>query len=299
MDLTLRQLAIFDAVARLGSVSQAAVELHLSQSAASMALQNLERALGKQLFLRAGKRLVLSYHGKQLQPMARSILLAAEELGQAVTEEDIPGGQLRVGASPTVGDYLLNDLCGMFMAKHPEVRLSVIVLPALDVINRVDEMAVDVGLIEFVSVRPTLDVIRWRKSVFSVFCSPHHPLAGEKRVSTRDLEDESWCLQHRHADSRRQFTLAALNRMDTMNVVLESDSLSIIKAAVRNGIGLGCLPRDCIASELEAGTLTELAVEGLELAIPFCIVLREGLRRSAAATAFIDSLLAAESRPEP
>jgi DNA-binding transcriptional LysR family regulator len=203
MDLTLRQLAIFDAVARLGSVSQAAVELHLSQSAASMALQNLERPLGKQLFLRAGKRLVLSYHGKQLQPMARSILLAAEELGKAVTEEDIPGGQLRVGASPTVGDYLLNDLCGMFMAKHPEVRLSIIVLPALDVINRVDEMAVDVGLIEFVSVRPTLDVIRWRKSVFSVFCSPHHPLAGEKRVSTRDLEDESWCLQHRHADSRR------------------------------------------------------------------------------------------------
>src|SRR5690606_10361939 len=109
MNLTLKQLAVFDAIARLGSVSAAANELALTQSAASMALKQLEQSLEAELFLRVRKRLVLSQLGKALQPMARSVLLGAEEIATTVNAH-APAEQLRIGASPTVGDYLLPDL---------------------------------------------------------------------------------------------------------------------------------------------------------------------------------------------
>src|SRR5690606_17202530 len=153
---TLKQLAVFDAIARLGSVSEAADELAMTQPAASMALQQLESALDTELFIRAQRRLVLSHQGKVLQPLARSMLNSAQEIQSRVNSR-VFTSQLRVGASPTIGNHMLDRVCSRFMKDHPDVRLSVTVLPAFDVINRVDEMALDVGLIEFVSVRPTLE----------------------------------------------------------------------------------------------------------------------------------------------
>jgi DNA-binding transcriptional LysR family regulator len=290
VNFTLRQLSVFEATARLGSVSAAAEELHVSQSAASVALQNLGKALSAELFLRGHRRLSLSEAGRRLQPLARSMLVAAEEIRAAVGD-DSPWGPLRIGASPTVGDYLLQDVCGAFMTENPGVHLSISVLPAFDVISRVDEMALDLGVVEFVSLRRTLDVTPWGRGTLSVFCSPDHPLAGRRNLHADDLRLYSWCLQHRFADSRRQFILAMLNRVDSMDVVLESDSVTIIKASVAAGDHLGCLPRPCLAAELQAGTLVELDVNGLDLTIPFSLVSRKDLRRSSAANSLVEFIL--------
>jgi DNA-binding transcriptional LysR family regulator len=288
---TLKQLAVFDAVARLGKVSEAASELSMTQPAASMALQQLEAAIDAKLFLRTNRRLTLSEQGRSLQPLARSMLLGAEEIRSAA-KATMPEEQLRIGASPTVGDYLLKGVFAEFMARHPGVRLSVAVLPAFDVISRVDEMAVDIGLIEFVSVRPTLDVVRWRTESLVVFCSPKHPLAARKgRITTAALRGESWCLQHRFADSRRQFMLALLSRLPSAEVVLESDSVQVLVQAVATNIGLGCLPRPCIADELANGQVRELHLRDLELDIPFSIISRKGARRSRSHSAFMEAVL--------
>lgn len=287
---TLRQLEVFDATARLGSVSEAADELAMTQPAASMALQQLESALGTELFVRVQRRLVLSHQGKLLQPLARSMLNSAQEI-QTLVNAKVFASQLRIGASPTIGDHMLDRLCSGFMAQHPGVRLSVTILPAFDVINRVDEMALDIGLIEFISVRPTLDVIRWRDEALTVFCSPKNPLALRKKVAVAELAEQRWCLQHRFADSRRQFTLELLKRVPSIDITLESDSVPVLIKAVEDDIGISCLPRPCIAQELKDGRLCELNVSGLDLSIPLSIVSHKLVKRGEMHARFIEAVL--------
>lgn len=286
-----KQLNVFDAIARLGSVSEAAEELAMTQPAASMSLQQLEAFLGAELFVRVHKRMVLSERGKQLQPMVRSLLVDAREIMTAMNSDTF-NEQIRVGASPTVGGYLLQDICCEFMRKHPQVRLSISVLPAFDVISRVDEMALDIGLIEFVTARPTLKMMRWRREDLVVFCSPRHPLAANKKsLKAADLSNQKWCLQHRFSDTRRQFTLALLEHVDAMDIALESDSLSVLKKAVASNIGMGCLPRPCIANGLAKGQLIELSIKDLSLSIPITIVTRQETRQTAHHKDFLQSVL--------
>jgi len=286
-----KQLNVFDAVARLGSVSEAAEELSMTQPAASMSLQQLEGFLGAELFVRVNKRLLLSERGKQLQPMVRSLLVEAREIMTTMNSETY-NEQIRVGASPTVGGYLLQDICSEFMRRHPKVRLSVSVLPAFDVISRVDEMALDIGLIEFITARPTLEMMRWRREDLVIFCSPLHPLAsGKKNIKAIDLSNQKWCLQQRFSDTRRQFTLALLDHVDSMDIVLESDSLSVLHEAVASNIGMGCLPRPCIATGLAEKKLVELSVKDLSLSIPFSIITRRATRQTAHLIDFRQSIL--------
>lgn len=287
-----KQLTVFDAIARLGSVSEAADELAMTQPAASMSLQQLEAVLGAELFVRVRKRLVLSERGKQLQPMARSLLVEAREIMASMNSESY-NEQIRVGASPTVGGYLLQEICTEFMRKHPQVRLSISVLPAFEVINRVDEMALDIGLIEFVTVRSTLEMTRWREEDLVVFCAPQHPLAASTTaLHVADLNAQKWCLQHRFSDTRRQFTLALLERIDCMDIVLESDSLGILTKAVESNVGMGCLPRPCIAQALASGSVVELPIQDLALGIPVTIVTRQSVRKTAQHTDFVQLVLA-------
>src|SRR5437868_6251316 len=105
MRFSLKQIAVFDAVARLGSVSRAAEEVALSQSAASMALKELEDSLGAQLFHRHGRKLILNENGRRLQPKAHSLMRLAGEIGTPESED--LDGTLRVAASTTVGNYVL------------------------------------------------------------------------------------------------------------------------------------------------------------------------------------------------
>lgn len=287
---SLKQLTVFDAIARLGSVSEAAEELAMTQPAASMSLQQLEQTLGAELFVRVRKRLVLSERGKVLQPMARSLLVEANEIVNAVNSTS-HHKQLRVGASPTVGGYLLNDICAQFMQAHPDVQLSISVLPALEVINRVDEMALDVGLIEFITVRPTLEMVKWSRESLVVFSSPAHPLAKVKRLKAADLAGQRWCLQHRFSDTRRQFTLELMEHVPSIDVVLESDSLNILRSAVQADLGLGCLPRPCIAQELRDGRLCALPVDDFKLTIPLSIVSCKSVRKSPQHISFVSAVM--------
>jgi DNA-binding transcriptional LysR family regulator len=134
--------------------------------------------------------------------------------------------------------------------------------------------------------------MHWRDKTLVVFCAPEHPLAHKRRVTVADLAAQRWCLQHRFADTRRQFTLEVLKRARTIHIVLESDSIPVLIGAVKANVGLGCLPRPCIARELAAGELCELRVDELDLLVPFNIVTHKQVTRTEAQERFIAMLRA-------
>jgi DNA-binding transcriptional LysR family regulator len=294
MKVTLRQMAVFDAVARLGSVSQAAREVSLTQSAASMALRDLEKSLGVELFHRHRKRLLLNDSGRRLRPKVRSVLLEARDI-EVTADADQPSGVLAVGASTTIGHYLLPGLCAAFMREHPGASIALTVLPARDIINRVDGMVLDIGLVESPLLRPTLRIRRWMEDELVVFCGAGHRLARRRVIDPADVDGETWCLQPLSSITRGSFTRVLLNHIDTLHIGLETNSVEAIKRAVADGVGLGCQSRLALAEELASGRLRELRLRGVDLTRPFNVVARKDIREGALQAAFVQHVL--EWRP--
>ncbi|TAK99913.1 MAG: LysR family transcriptional regulator, partial [Rhodospirillaceae bacterium] len=136
MHFSLKQIALFDAIVRMGSLSRAAEEVALSQSAASMALKELEDSLGTKLFHRQGRKLILNENGRRLQPKAHSIILLAAEITQPETKE--LEGMLRIAASTTVGNYVLPECSAAFLSRHPKVRLVISTATINETVERVE-----------------------------------------------------------------------------------------------------------------------------------------------------------------
>ena len=295
MKITLRQMAVFDAVARLGGVSQAAQEVALTQSAASMALRQLERSLGVTLFRRQHRKLTLNEHGRRLQPKIRSALLGASDVEAAAGAEE-PQGTLQIGASLTIGNYVLPAVCADFMRDHPGVTVRLAILPSVQVIEQVESMIFDAGFVESPLLREKLTTLRWMEDELVIFCAAAHPLAAKKRVRLEEIAQEQWCMQPTYTDNRGILTRTILNHVDYIRIAFEASSVEAVKQAVKAGIGIGCQSRLCIQDELKDGSLKELPVADLVLKRPFNIITHKDIQQSRTHAAFIERAMALAGR---
>ncbi len=275
MKITFRQLTVFDAVARHESVSAAAQEIHLSQSAASLALQDLERTLGVSLFHRHKKRLALNENGRRLQPQVRSVLELGREIegGEAGPQAT---GVIRVAATATIGNYLLPPVCERFLAANPRVQVKLNVTHEPAIIDQVENLAFDIGFIEGVSMRHTLFVEPWVQDELIVIASRKHPAAG-KTVTMKALSRERWYLQPIGATARHFFLQPFSGLFGTDSIVFETNSIEAIKSAVAAGNGLSCLSRLAVAEDIDRGRLVQLSVRGVKLKRTFNIIFRKDL----------------------
>lgn len=164
LHLTLRQLEIFCAVAQAGSTVAAADAVALSQSATSAALQQLEQAMGAQLFERVGRRLALNDAGRALLPEALALLEQARGIEQAfsVRAASLPV-RLRVAASTTIGTYALPAVLAHLARSQPHLSVDLQIANTREVGQAVESLDVDLGLIEGTSHWPGLEVEPWMR----------------------------------------------------------------------------------------------------------------------------------------
>ena len=287
MRFTLRQLEVFLAVARSESVSRAAVELGMSQSAVSGALADLERQFDVQLFDRIGKRLQLSPLGHSLRPRCDALHEQALELEQALAgESDI--GVLRVGATLTIGNYVTVPLMARFMREHPGARLALEVANTAEIARKVINFEIDVGLIEGELHAPDLDVVPWRDDELVVFCAPTHPFARRRGLDDDALRGADWILREPGSGTRQTFEHAMRGILPELRIVLELQHTEAIKSAVAAGLGVGCISRLALEREIEDGSLVPCRVPSRDLRRQFCFVLHERKHRSAAIAAWLE-----------
>ena len=159
--LSLRELEVFVAVADEGTVTAAASAVALTQSAASQALAALEEGLGARLFDRIGRRLLLNAQGRRLLPPARALLSNALALQDLLGDPEAV--HLRLGASTTIGNYLLPPLLALWRQRHPQARIDLLVANTADVVEAVASLQVDAGYIEGPSHHPDLVIEPWRQ----------------------------------------------------------------------------------------------------------------------------------------
>jgi DNA-binding transcriptional LysR family regulator len=240
MRYTLRQLEVFLAVARDESVSRAAVELAMSQSAVSGSLADLEGQFDVRLFDRVGKRLRLSALGRSIRPGAEAALDQARALEHDLTNRR-GAAQLRLGATLTIGNHLVPPLMARFMRDHPGAELTLAIGNTEEIARQVVNFEIDVGLIEGELEHADLDVTPWREDQLVVFCAPAHPLARKRALTDDDLRAATWIVRERGSGTRQTFDRAMHGLVANLRIALELEHTEAIKSAVEAGLGLGCV----------------------------------------------------------
>jgi len=264
MKFTLRQLEIFVAVSRTGSVSRAANTLFLSQSATSTALGELERQYNAQLFDRAGKSLKINEMGRQILPLAVELLDRAEDINNTLKGHQ-GYGLMKIGATLTIGNYLATLLVAEFLHLHPDSQIKLEVHNTSAIIQQISNYELDIGLIEGACHHPDIEVEKWMADELVVFCSPDNPLAKAQNISMETLIKTPWILRERGSGTRENFDHAFHHYHAQLNIRLELEHTEAIKRAVESGLGIGCISRLALKDAFRRGSLVPIETPELDL----------------------------------
>ena len=276
MRMTLRQLAVFVAVAQEGTVTRASDAVRLTQSAASMALSDLEDGLGSPLFDRQGKRLQLNDLGRYLLPQALEILGRCEAFEQ-VAKGELQGIDLRLGSTLTISDYLMPDLMANFLLQQPQAHLQLQVGNTRQIIEAVSQFQLDLALIEGSCHLPQLQCIHWQDDELAVCCAPNHPLAQlERELTIDDFKNVEWILREEGSGTREVFDNNILQDVPDTHIRLTLGHNEAILKIVAGGIGMACISKLAIAPLEEKGELVILNTPFWQLTRPlFMLVHRQ------------------------
>lgn len=288
---TLRQLKVFEAVARHLSFSRAAAELHLTQPAVSTQVRTLEGHVGLPLFEQVGKRTYLTQAGAELLDFARAIIRQFEDAEAAMAQHrGISGGRLNV-AVISAGDYFFPQLMVAFARQHPGVQLNLTVHNREELLVQLAENRTDLA----VMVRPPAQEDTRHEAFaphpYVIVAAPDHPLAGRGEVAMEELLRHPFVVRERGSDTWQSMEDAFGAHLERLRVAMEIRSTETIKQAVIAGIGLGFLSAHTIGRELADRSLVLLPVAGFPLMLNWYVVHRREKRLPPVAHAFHRFLL--------
>jgi len=273
MRFTLKQLQVFLAVASHENVSLAADQLAMSQSAASTSLKELEHRFGLRLFDRIGKRLQLNDQGNTLRSKAAALIAGALELENSlIGASDI--GELKVGATLTIGNYLAIGIMAAFMKEHPAAKVNLNVENTASIAAKVRNFELDIGLIEGELQEADLDVSYWREDELALFCAPTHPLASHRELQDEDLLSADWIIREQGSGTRQAFDRAMTGILSNLKLRLELQHTEGIKRAVEARLGIGCLSKITLEEAFKRGSLVPLACPHRNWTRQFYFILR-------------------------
>jgi DNA-binding transcriptional LysR family regulator len=295
MRITLRQLAVFTAVADAGSTTAAAGRIALSQSATSAALNELEAVLEARLFDRVGTRLVLNDTGRGLLPQARAVLDGAagieRDFGIAGARDAAVPARLRVGASTTIGNYLLPTLVADWQRTRPDAQVDVMIANTAAVAAAVARMEVDIGLIEGPCHEPDVVARPWREEELVVCCAPSHPLLGgdpARKLDVTALRRAAWLLREPGSGTREAVEQALQPHLHQLREGLRFGGTEAIKQAAVEGLGLTCLSLFAVRDLVALGRLVHVRTTLPRLVRRFWLVHHRRKQFSRGLAAFVD-----------
>lgn len=290
MRITLKQLDVFTAIAREGSVTRAAGWLNLTQSATSMALADLEVQLGDKLFDRLGRRLQLNTLGARLLPLAQETVARAREIEDIAQGDETGAGRLQLCASLSIGNYLMPQVIADTLKRFPDLEIRLDVGNTRHVIESVRQFTCDIGFIEGFCHEPDIDVLPWRDDELVIFAAPDHPLANASEVTPEALGEAGWILREAGSGTREVFDNAVAGRLPSLKVRLELSHTEGIRRAVEAGIGIGCASRLTLEDSLAAGKVVILPTPFLNLKRSLFILRHQARYQGRALSRFLEAV---------
>lgn len=260
---------IFKAVAEQKSFSRAAKQLHLSQPAISMHIQFLEEYYGTKLFDRTTKQVLLTEAGKVLSAYVEQHLQLHEAAKKAIGEATgLVKGNLQLGATLTIGEYLLPKIAGVFKAAYPQVAIRMDIANTQQIIERLATGKLDVGLIEGPVNHKELEKEKFMQDELVVVIPPAHPWKEKKTVPVEEILKEPIILREKGSGTRaimkERFKVHGISLKD-LQIAMELGSTQAIKEAVMAGLGVAVISLLTIKREIEWGILQYVRIAHLPL----------------------------------
>ncbi|MDH5446203.1 MAG: LysR family transcriptional regulator [Gammaproteobacteria bacterium] len=285
MNVTFRQLKVFESVARHLSFTQAAQELHLSQPAVSMQIKQLEESAGLPLFEQLGKKVYLTEAGKEMYHYCRTIAAQLEEAEDVLEQlKGVQRGHLDIGVASTA-NYFATRLLAAFAKQHEGVSFSLDVTNRESLLRQLDQNEKDLVIMGRPPVTLPLELEAFMENPLVVIAPPDHPMVG-KKVSLKQLQEESFVVREAASGTRIAMERFFSQHGVSLQTGMEMTSNEAIKQAVEAGLGLGIVSIHTLTLELEVGRLAILEVENFPILRHWYVVNRKGKRLSPIAESF-------------
>lgn len=294
MALNLNHLRIFRSVVDAGSITAAARTLRISQPAVSRQLAEFEAALGVRLVDRLARGIRLTAAGELLSERAQRIFAEERAAEQELRELlGLQRGQLAVGASTTIGSYIVPQLFGDFAERHGDVALELKIGNTRAIQAEVLDGSLDIGLTEGFADAEALDVRVFLHDEMVLVAGPDtegRPLAGRRAVGVKELARLPFIAREAGSGSRDVIEAAFAARGVVVQPCLLLGSTEAIKNAVMRGLGVAMVSRLTVTLECETGRLREVPIESLKIRRALhCLTLR-GKAPSPAASGFLAAI---------
>jgi DNA-binding transcriptional LysR family regulator len=286
--MNLNHLRAFHAVAVAGSITAAARTLQVTQPAVSKQLGDLEDALGARLVDRLPRGIRLTTAGRALLDHARRIFgiehTAEVELAALV---GVRRGELSIGASTTVGSYLVPPVLGAFQRQHPRLRLDLQIGNTAAVHDLVRRQLVELGLTEGSVNDDDLEASVFDHDDMVAIAAPGDPVLSRLPLSARELVGLPFVMRERGSGTREVIEAALAKRRLAVEPIMSLGSTEAVKHAVAARLGVAIVSRLTVALELASGSLVAIELADLEIRRELHLVELHGRSRSPAASRFL------------
>lgn len=291
MHFTLRQLEVFEAVARHLNFSRAARELHLTQPAVSMQVKQLEGQAGLPLFEQVGKRLYLTEAGRALFRQAHAIQRQIEEASQMLAAlKGVNQGTLDITLISTA-KYFAPKYLARFCAPYPGVKLKLTESNRAGLLQRLMDNETDLAIMGHPP--EGLDIVAepFARNPHAIIAHPDHPLARARRIPLRQLASENFLIRELGSGTRLLMERVFRSHGMSVNATMEISSDETIKQATMAGMGIAFLSLHTVELERQTGHLVVLDVIGMPIMRDWYIVHRKDKHLPPVASAFREFLL--------
>ena len=255
--MNFRKLNIFYETANSLNMTEVGKKLYISQPSVSQAVKEMEKELGVSLFDRIGKKLYLTYEGEVYLKYVKRILNLYDEV--KVTLENTGNninGRIRVGASTTIGVYILPEIVKHFLTKNADVEISIVIENTTSIEKMIIDNLVDIAFVEgdIKAIEIVEEDIIKDKLIF--IKSKDYSADPSKKLSLIMREEGSGTRDVVESNLR-------INKVD-YNILMELGSTEAILKVVEVGLGIACVPYICAQKKIEDGVLEEVEIEGIE-----------------------------------
>jgi len=268
MKITLRQIEIFLNVVSSGHLTNVAKSMKLSQSAISMSIKELENILGRPLFERINKKLVLNEVGrafkKEVTPIYRKIRDIEYEFKNSENK-----GIIRVGASTTIVDYLIPSIICSYMSSYPEVKISLKEGNSKDIAQMIKDGSIDIGFVE--GIVNDVNIVKENIGIDELLIVTADKELS-KLTSLKELSSEKWVLREEGSGTREVFLEYIKNKVDNLEIFLELGHTESIKSILRNRRCLTCISKLAVDKELNEKSLYKVNVDNFDCKRDFLMI---------------------------
>ncbi|MEH7378147.1 MULTISPECIES: LysR family transcriptional regulator [Bacillaceae] len=289
--MNIENLKMFCLVVDEGSISQAARLSYVSQPAVTRQIHQLENYYGTLLFDRSEGKLTVTETGRMLYPFAKAIVNdfdRSKEVINQVTGES--NASLRVGASLTIGEYLLPSLLGSFKKQAPEIKVTLTIKNTPSVLEDLANNVIDLALVEGMVENKNFIVEKFADDELVLVYPADHPWRNRTEINIEELANERMIWRESISGTRLivENALRDYGVLDRMESYMEIGSTQAIKSAVEAGLGISILPRLTVARELEQGFLYEIKMTGIEIKRNLWLVKKPQRFQSIGVSNFVD-----------